>query len=302
MVRLKIKNRFMAVVTFFVMTAVVILNGFDMISANAEDEQTWYTKYTYATGREEDYPLPAIPTYEYANTLSTYAMRAAVEDPREPSYDSAVVKIDRYYYNEDNRLTWRGYGTGFIIGDHEIMTAAHIVYRNGFIDDMVTVSFPNTSTETFTVETAHIPVNYTETESDSYYDYAIITVEEDLSNYGCYTLGMGTNSIKENNVPVHSLGYYAENTLMLSNGTIEQVNELNYKYYLYSNKGSSGGPIYTESVFGIPGTTSSTYQMKTYRTVISLMVCGDTEGGSYNTFGARIRPETLQFAYDNDEL
>lgn len=310
MVKLRIRTKIMAAATFFVMSAAVILGGFDMSQAEATGG-TDYVKYTYVTGQTQTYNLPEIPTINY-NTLAMQAANDLYTDPRDNYYDSAVVQVNLHDYvfpdNPEFGSYW-GYGTGFIIGEHEIMTAAHIIYNkdDGF-NDFVKIKVPNSdgSTENsigINVVSAHIPQDYMDTESYNC-DYAILTVSEDLSQYGCYILGMVTDSIMQKNVPIHSLGYYGS-TLKISHGTIDTINELKCDFDLYTYKGSSGGPFYVESSFGIQGTTNEEYQIKTYRTVISIVAGGDkypTDPNNSNPYGTRIRPVIMQFAYDNEYL
>lgn len=71
-----------------------------------------------------------------------------------------------------------------------------------------------------TAISAHIPLDFINSradhpnsgfyESDIAADYAIITVQEDLSEYGKFYLGAQTNStlLNNSNIPVHVLGYY----------------------------------------------------------------------------------------------
>ncbi len=310
MVKFRMKTKIMAVVTFFVISAAVILGGYDMQNAEATGG-TMYVKYDFTTGQSQTYILPEIQTVNYAN----YAMRSVVTDTREPYYDSAVVSLKLFDAFLDNpNASYLYQGTGFIIGEHEIMTAAHLIYGNDYncshIDSAKAV-IPDSSTYTdnaltLNIVSAHVPKTYINSinnmngENARYYDYAIMTVQEDLSSYGCYLLGMGTDSIKQKNVPIHSLGYAGRN-LKISHGTIDVVQESSYKFNLFSLPGSSGGPIYVESSFGVPGTSNEEYQIKTYRTAISI-VSGGNGTANPNPYGTRIRPVIMQFAYDNEYL
>lgn len=304
MVKLRIRTKIMAAATFFVMSAAVLLGGYDMSQAEATGG-TDYVKYTYATGQTQTYNLPEIPTINY-NALAMQAANDLYTDPRDNYYDSAVVQVNLHDYvfpdNPEFGSYW-GYGTGFIIGEHEIMTAAHIIYsKEDRFNDFVKIKVPNSdgSTENsigINVISAHVPSEYINNKFDEY-DYAILTVSEDLSQYGCYLLGMVTDSIMQKNVPIHSLGYYI-NTLKISHGTItESNNDLLCNFNVYTYEGSSGGPFYVESSFGIQGTTNEDYQIKTYRTAISIV----QGAASDHMFGTRITPVIMQFAYDNEYL
>lgn len=311
MVKFRMRTKIMAVVTFIVMSAAVIFGGYDMQNAVATGG-TDYVKYTFATGQTHTYNLPEIPTVNYAS----YAMRTMSLDdyvesrPLASSYNG-VVEIN-------------GVGTGFIIGEHEIMTATHCVYdNNGFVQNC-SIRIPNSNPYTDNGSTViqgitvHIPQQYVIWKNDNIdddtqgfqdYDYAIITVDEsiDLTNYGAFLLGMGTNSLLSKQTPIHCMGYY-ENTIRLSdvnmNASIPiNIGELSYDFNLITYNKTSGGPIYVESSFGVPGTSDADYQVKTYKTVISIV--SGTNKNTYNeivTCGTRIRPTIMQFAYDNDYL
>lgn len=288
------------------MSAAVIFSGYDMQKAAATGG-TDYVKYTYATGQTQTYTLPEIPTYNYAS----YAMsRSLSDDPRETaSPDTAVVNIG---FN----------GTGFIIGDHEIMTAAHVVYGGtsfcSSMNLMINYSNPSDSAVNTVVHltaiSAHIPLDLINSradhpnsgfyESDIAADYAIITVQEDLSEYGKFYLGAQTNStlLNNSNIPVHVLGYYYyledvsyDSILKKSSGVVNSINSNVFTTSAYVTGGTSGGPIYVESSFGVPGTSDGVFQIKTYRTVIGIV-------STQNCGSTRIDSETLQFAYDNNYL
>lgn len=306
----KYKNKLSAAAVFLVMCFTLVMSGYDSMTSVGATGGTDYVKYTYATGTQVTYNLPEIPTMASANALTMRA--ASYSDPRDPYYDSAVVRLNLYDYvnpNNPSSGSYVSFGTGFIIGDHEIMTAAHCVYdKNDGFNDYVKISFPDNdgsvaNSSKINVVSAHVPQDYINLinnptgQGSQDLDYAILTVDEDLSQYGYYLLGMGTDSIKQKNVPIHSLGYYGD-TLKISHGTVNGIGELSYNFDLYSYYGSSGGPIYTESVFGIQGSLDEEYQIKTYRTAISIV-----HGPSGTVLvGTRIRPIIIQFAYDNAYL
>lgn len=306
MVKFRIRTKIMATVTFLVMSAAVILGGYDMQNAEATGG-TDYVKYTFATGQTQTYNLPEIPTVNRTNSLAMRVLLSDDGDPRpDADLDTATVQV-RAYTDSEHHSGY--YGTGFIIGQHEVMTAAHIA--NNF-DKPVTIVIPDTNPlgtnyMELNVVSAHIPQAFFELVENSASndeimneDYAILTVSEDLSAYGCYSLGMGTDSIMQKNVPVHCLGYKSK-TLKKADGLVSDIGDLRYEFDFYSTGGSSGGPIYVESSFGVPGTSNQNYQIKTYRTVVSIDV-GHKIEDAQSAIGVRIRPEIMQFAYDNDYL
>lgn len=310
--KVKFGYKLWAVVTFVVLSIAILLSGLDMSKVTAESGVTRYAQYIYSSGATMHYSLDDIP---FVNNTTYSLPRTSTWRIRESYYDTAVVKIEHYYVGDDGR-TYYAPSTGFIIGDHEIMTAAHCVYspERGFGDHTnIVIQDATTITDNATkmnVISAHVPMEYMyltlhngqgsdgQTHAAQDYDYAILTVNEDLSQYGSYMLGMPTEEI-EDDVPIHSLGYYGD-TLKISHGTVTTAGELSLDMNLYSDHGSSGGPIYTESVFGVPGATNPSYQMTTYRTAVSIVHGGDNTNNYLN--GVKIRPVIMQFAYDNQYL
>lgn len=290
------------------MSAAVIFSGYDMQKAAATGG-TDYVKYTYATGQTQTYTLPEIPIYNnYLNTRSSINF----DDNRaDADITPLVVKTISNSSNPDYQGNTTSNGTGFIIGDHEIMTAAHCAYNTKmgkpYYSMKVKINVPESSdnsvsVRTLTVVSAHFPKEFKDyhdanpsnvgTQDQIKWDYAILTVQEDLSGYGKLNLGAVTYDIK-NNVPVHVLGYNTS-ALKISNGVVNAINDDIFGVTAYTTSGTSGGPIYVESLFGVPGVTSGDYKIQTYKTVIGLCSAG--------SYSSRFDSETLQFAYDNDYL
>lgn len=310
MVKFRMKTKIMAVVTFLMMSAAIILSGYDMQNAEATGG-TDYVKYTYATGQTQTYNLPEIPTINYHSTMSRNL--PAIIDTRPPAdWNTAVVSIS-------DVSAGTNIGTGFIIGDHEIMTVSHNVYNGTFRSYSIIIPDANPYNVNTSVVinpvAVHVPQKYIDYKSgyiggsSQDYDYAIITVEEDLSQYGSFLLGMASSSVITNNIPVHCLGYFGR-TLKTSSGTMTSINtavhsnytENSYSFNLFTFNQTSGGPIYVESSCGVSGTSNEDYQIKTYRTVISLASTGNMDSSNPQTNGYIIGPEVLQFAYSNSYL
>lgn len=307
MVKFKIRNKIIAVLAFIVMSVIVTFNGYDMQKAGAAGG-TDYVKYTYATSQTQTYTLPEIPIYNnYLNARSSINF----DDNRaDADITPLVVKTISNSSNPDYKGNTTSTGTGFIIGDHEIMTAAHCVYNTQMgkpyysMNVKITESSDNSSSiRTLNVISAHFPKEFKDyhdlnpsnigTQDQIKLDYAIITVQEDLSEYGKLSLGAATYDIKNNNVPIHVLGYNSS-ALKISHGVVNAINDYIYGVTAYTTSGTSGGPIYVESSFGVPGNTSDDYKIQTYKTVIGLCSAG--------SYSSRFDSETLQFAYDNEYL
>lgn len=305
MVKFRMRTKIMAVVTFLVMSAAVILGGYDMQNAEAAGG-TNYVKYTFATGQTQTYNLPEIPTINRTNSL---AMPLS-DDPRDDADRTpVVVKV----LANDTAAKIHTYGTGFIIGDHEIMTAAHCVYNveegkfytSSQVEISLSESYSSSSIRTLSVVSVHFPKKFKELIDSNpttkfnfekiKNDYAIITVNEDLSEYGKLTLGTLTSEAKNNDIPIHVLGYCSATEFKISHGSISDTNDDDvFATDAFTTNGTSGGPMYVECVFGIPGTSNEEYKTKSYKIVVSL----DSAGGH----GPKFDSEIFQFAYDNEYL
>ncbi len=295
------------------------VSGFTPNSTASSTAGREYMRYEYETGHVLDtYTL----TPTIANLNSGVNSRSVIgTDSRTPSYGSenkGIVRIDAM----DNE---GGGATGFIVGDHLIATAAHCVYKKG--NDIphhwkrITVSLYDengvvTDVQLHPVE-AHIPVNYVETD-DSTYDYALITVSEDLSdinntslgeNYECTFFSLGTpynvSADAYSNVPIYVTGSpkdlqddEAPTRLFTAQGNI--INEVignypdNYIDVLYHNVdtegGDSGSPIYTITKHG------------NYYTYTAIAIHNNGSTDNTQNWGSTITNYHLQFYYNNPNM
>lgn len=297
----KYKSKLSAAAVFLVMCFTLVMSGYDSMTGVGATGGTDYVKYTYATGTQETYNLPEIPVDQNITAMTARAMSDYVDPRPNADLDTAVVSLYFDFYN--GSYITRKKGTGFIIGDHEIMTAAHCAYS---FSDSATVTIPNANpytneSITYNIVEAHVPQSYI---NNCLYidDYAILTVSENLSEYGSFLLGMGTNELQNKNIPIHCLGYFG-NDLKISSVINNEMTiyEDGYKFYLYAYNQTSGGPIYVESIFGVQDTDNEDYSIKNYRTVISLAsgIDVDSDTGKTYTYGTRIGPIIMQFAYSN---
>lgn len=182
-------------------------------------------------------------------------------------------------------------GTGFIIDGHTIVTAAHCVYDKTnkiFLDLSISIlNENNVVIDTIYPKYAHIPQQYA-TNCTASYDYALIYVEEDLSEYGVFSLGVARDGLINNNTSVTVSGYpqYDMNNDGIvewgqrykSNGNITNITSSRIKYNADTSGGTSGGPVYIEN----------TYYGVDYKTAIAI----HTSAGNY---GVRITSDILKF-------
>lgn len=226
---------------------------------------------------------------------------------------------------DDNRQIAHGYentgivsvnsGTGFIVGDHQIATAAHCVYNennNTFPTSILVKTYDRTGEPTgeeLTVAEVHIPTNYPGTNfSDHIYDYALITVVNDLSNYvhfdigNCYNV---TNS-EVGTIPLHVTGRPGKigddleirnttNTLYTHHGSVYGNSNTSILCYTADTSGGqSGSPVYTITRELYDGKFSYTY------TALAIHAHHEgEEGNSLYNYGALMTKHHLIFFNSN---
>ncbi len=241
------------------------------------------------------------------------------DDGRVPNWDrTGVVKI----------IMSDGFGTGFVVAPHVIATAAHCAYNYAntssttgqIIDNILLFNNSGVNTLSATPVECHVPYSYinkTKTESGSYtneFDYALITVEEDLSDYMCFKLGVALNAAPINNVAITNAGFpgivypntpleQTVNTLTLHNmyqctGNLMDLSVFEPDRQLFYNAdtsgGNSGGPIYvSETVQDKNGNNTQVYY-----SVIAINVAG---ASNFN-IGTRMNSELIHFYLHNSNL
>lgn len=225
--------------------------------------------------------------------------RAGSIDDRVPDKDTSVVK-----------LTGGGkIGTGFIVDDHTIATAAHCVYQGenkSFAKDLKIDIFNGDCTKilkTITPKEVHMPLYYS-FKADERYDYALLYVEEDLSKYGEFSLSMPMDSFMTSGATVTVSGFPAK-TASNPNASCEkrykadgeimdirtfkpEIWDYQIRYSAFMSGGDSGGPVYT----------TQTFDGETYHTVVGINTSGTTD----LYCGTRITTTLLMFYYNNDYI
>ena len=192
-------------VPYTVPSGVMFLTLDDYADATASRS---YRKYSYSTNRGATYTLTPSNMDFSQNTASPNGIVGA--DSREPSTNLTENTGIVYIKNKDS-----SFGTGFIVGNHQIATAAHVVYNSGFKSTPTIKTYNESgklSGKTLTPVEVHIPANYkykdNPTAEEMQYDYALITVKEDLSQYTHFSLGncYNTDSSRFIDVPLHVNG------------------------------------------------------------------------------------------------
>ncbi len=162
-----------------------------------------------------------------------------------------------------------GTGTGFIVDDHTILTAGHCLYDEDnhkgvsnlqihFYDDY---NVEDTSV-TATPISYQIPYGYVRNYdsdttnnlgSSSNYDYALITVEEDLSEYINFNVGVLRDDVTsiQPDMRLYVTGFGSSNDKEINSnkstgvGSITSIGNYMIGHNVDTKAGDSGAPIYT---------------------------------------------------------
>ena len=254
-----------------------------------EQETTSYRRYNAQTGAAlGTYGLTPVPNISASRSANTRNIIG--DDDRVIDYSkSGVVKLSNG-------------STGFIVGNHTILTAAHCV--DGAKNLKYTLyNSDGTVNATYNAVSYHVPQKYVfapEGTNKTGYDYAVITVAENLSSYRCFNIGVCRDGIVNVNPDVYVTGFSGEESsssnpelfgeIVTGSGKLT-ANEENYKikpkFLHYSTDtigGTSGSPIYVKDSNGV-------------MTVIGI----NTNSGANSTynFGRRIDSNILHFIYNN---
>ncbi len=217
-----------------------------------------YLSYNYQSNTESQYSLHLKETNLNVSTL-------AVDMPGIIGDDSRIADaIDGIVYLSTG-------GTGFIVGDHVIATSAHCVYGHStkeWLSDLK-VYLPDkngkaTRTPLYAIE-AHIPKTYTTNNNDKY-DYALITVSEDLSDRYHFNLGMPYDIYTNTDFgkyTIYSTGYsqylpngdtnsYPTPQMYTGEGKIVKGSSVDKNLVCFDTDityGNSGGPVYVKETY-----------------------------------------------------
>lgn len=284
----KISNAIVAVVVTVLMCLLSTVTPTYSVSAANVNTSCVYYKYTGSGTYVSQYTLSPVGVVQ-TPTVSTY---------------SIIGDDDRYMDFSKNgvvRLASNG-GTGFVVDEHTIATAAHCVYNRttGSAVPVTKIDFYSTSNsatnptpvKTITeVESIHIPRNYITQSSFRNYDYALITVEDDLSDYLCFNLGYPMDSLEDADRDIYVTGFPGESFDVMHTGVgdILRCKEFVIDFDADVTGGHSGGPAYVVTVF----------QNKVYYTVVAIVT--HAVGNIYN-YGTRMTTNLLHFYLNNPYL
>lgn len=283
-----------------------------------------YIKYDAKTGNElANYNIPI------KEDISPATSRSIInEDDRYIDYSQSGVVL---LYSGNKVI-----GTGFIVDGDKIVTAAHVVFdtTNDIpVSDLKYVLYNsngqkidingNVQSDSYTginADSYHISDKYFRASSYGYnsedgngrrFDYALIKVNQDLSKYQCFNIGLLRNGIANTDTTFYVTGYNTANpdtnkehsvssefagkivtgsgvlcdTKGLSGSLGSKIGLRNIFYNIDIMPGESGGPVYTKNSDGS-------------KTVVGINT-GSAEG--FN-IGTRFNTRILSFIFENPQF
>ena len=266
----------------------------------------WYTKYNCNTGDTSSY---------YIGNASLLNLNTRIESGNRMAPDNIdygntnVVKLE---------MSDGSAGSGFVIDEHTIATAAHCVYGSNFVSG-VTVNIYNQNAEaipsnliaSFEADSYHVPDLFIESPvlTKDNYDYALIHVANDLSGNNLldyvspWEFGIASTEFSEDETGViTSSGFTVHGTCKryYSTGNVvdfsvlpnEEHNNPNLRIASFgaSYPGKSGGAIYYDS----------SYQSASYRSIVGIVV--SSNGSTIGTWGTRFNPTLIRFYKQNTNI
>lgn len=234
-------------------------------------------------------------------------------DDRVINWDkSGVVKLRTYYEDVAVDTTYPYIASGFVVDDHTIATAAHCVYDQIIKDILLFDDDGNVTLQATPVE-YHYPSefikhelnnDYKEYQKYEKYDYALITVKEDLSSYTHFNLGVPLNSFFSSNSNVTVTGFpgdangtknvntQTKHMMYTANGQVINSNDDLMYYNTDETSGESGAPVYiTESLNG-----------NTYHTVVAINARSKHDEHKDGNHGAYITTDLIHFYNKNPNI
>lgn len=274
-----------------------------------------YRRYSYSTNQElSSYTLT--PTnVSLLNNLDNMEDRFIDNDNQSrtiASENTGIVSVVARDSESSGSIS--SAGSGFIVGKYIIATAANNIYGVG--DGNTAHFYPNLTIQCFNSNgtqsnislhplEVHIPDSYyINVDEGGKYDYALITVQEDLSSYTRFRLGTTYNVSQSNyaNIPLYVPWFENNSSLQFSEGHI--LNSLFPSYtenlLFYDNSLSMftheyGAPVYTITREQYGNNIIQTYTAIAINTIHTSQSADGSSVSGYT--GTRITKYHLQF-YD----
>lgn len=258
-----------------------------------EDAERWLIYHVYDADSDTQY---TDRTYTLSAATSTSASSRSIiggTDSRQVDFSkSGVVKL---IYGDT-------VASGFVVDSHVIATAGHCASNK--IDSILLFNSDGTIALSATPVERHVPYEYLVSGNNCsfYNDYGLITVEEDLTDYIQFNLGIALDQAITNSQAVSVTGFPGTvqnqsvntstvHTMYTGTGVLVDSNSPGYcsiyrlKYNADTSGGNSGGPVYV----------TTTYGGNTYYTAIAI----HTHAGNS---GVRIDRDIICFYLNNPNI
>lgn len=265
----------------------------------AQSAQTYYVYDAQTGAYRTNYILSPVAA------ISQVSSRTIINgDDRDDDYTKSGVVMLNYKKSGLNKVA-----TGFVVDSHTILTVAHCMFDldNNNSCTNLTYTLYNSDGSVSATNSAvsyHAPKIYIDQSSDKNFDYALITVEEDLSDYMCFDLGMIRDEFASLSTPIYVTGYSGEKVDEDGDGVDELWGKIVTGSGSLTNNGS-GNKITTDKIYYNTDTVggesgSPVYVMKNGK----MIVIGIHNGGITNVYntGKRIDTNILHFVYNNPNL
>ena len=223
----------------------------DTINTNTVNSNVTYHVYDAKTGvekEEREYTLSPLTSYSKSRTVGVFGDDDRKKDPT----CNGVVFINRGFASS----------TGFIVDDHVIATAAHCLYdrenNKAKVVNKISVlgSTGNIKFDITPVE-SHIPEQFMDASNEYYdYDYALITVKEDLSSFPHFEIGAASDLAVRQKLKISGFpesvndetvnGNYEAPYIYTGEGYITKMEDIRILTNIDATPGNSGSPMYIE--------------------------------------------------------
>lgn len=269
-----------------------------------DNSQRTYYKHDCSSNNTSQYTQYSISSVSSTPTLFNQndPLRSPINIGDDEIDNENIECVELIITDKNNNIS---HGSGIVVDDNVIATAAHCLYSSGNFMKSITVNIYDEDCsvllDSFSADTIHIPSNYAST-YDSNYDYGLIYIDDDLSEYKT-DVGVMTDSFMSTGQILITSGftYYNSNigyARYYSAGAVELMNPFsNYRFQSagITKGGKSGGMVYFESSSNpLPNTTvntKSTVGIGTHRLTTN-----------NHTRGIRLTTTVLRFLFQNSYL